>query len=500
MKTPRLTPFLLTLTWATWLVVYLPAACTPSVSLQAESAFTSPSAAQSPGSLAQRAASILPHPAFAFAAQQPDGPAVSIADIAERVSPSVVSISSKRLKAAPQRRRQFRFPGRGNQRPSKGLGSGVIVSEKGLILTNNHVIEGASEITVDTGSGQFLATVVGSDQKTDVAVLQLQGDFTDLIALPYGDSASLRIGDVVLAIGNPFGVGKTVTMGIVSAKGRTETGIVDYADFIQTDAAINPGNSGGALVNMRGELVGINTAILSHSGGYQGIGFAIPSNMARPISESLLEHGRVARGYLGIEIQDIKAPLQAALNLPSSDGVLITRVLPDEAGSKGGLKRGDVVWTLNGQPTQSVSRLRNLVAAAGPKKKVLLELARAGERQELTVVLGELESRSSSASKALENKAEALAGLTLKSLNTQLRRQIENLPKHVRHGVVVLGIDPGSKAERAGLRPGDVIVEADQQPVTGTKQFRKVRKANKSKPTPLLVYRGGRAKFLALEQ
>lgn len=503
MKMPRLAPLLLTLTWASWLSIALPSACTPAVTMQAESAGTG----QTPGTLSRATALILPHPAFAFAAEQSGGNTVSIADIAERVSPSVVSVSSQRLNA-PQARGRFPSPfppgfgprSKRPSRPSKGLGSGVIVSADGLIITNNHVVENANEITVDTGSGQYSAKIVGTDKKSDIAVLRLLGDFSGLVPLQYGDSSNLRIGDVVLAIGNPFGVGKTVTMGIVSAKGRSETRIVDYSDFIQTDAAINPGNSGGALVNMRGELVGINTAILSHSGGYQGIGFAIPSNMARPISESLLKHGRVARGYLGIEIQDLNPKLQAALGLKSSHGVLISHVLPQQAGAKGGLKQGDVVWSLNGNPTESVSRLRNLVAATGPKQEVVLELTRDGKRQELTVVLGELESESRAQNHNGKKTAEPLAGLSVETLNPTLRRRIDDLPKQVRTGVVVVGVKPGSSAARSGLRPGDVIVEAAKKPIAKAKQFRKVQAAAKNTPIPLLVYRGGRALYLALEQ
>src|SRR5690606_1611713 len=281
------------------------AACTPPA--------TNPPAKESqpaapPGPTSTAPVQVLPSPALAQA--QADG--VSIADVVQKALPAVVNVSSSRVR---QQRMPFHWffgpgPGGPQERREQGQGSGVIVSVSGVVLTNNHVVEKADEITVTTSDGrEFEAKVLGTDPKSDLAVLQLQGDVSGLTAITFGDSSQLRLGDVVLAIGNPFGIGQTVTMGIVSAKGRADLGIVDYEDFIQTDAAINPGNSGGALINMRGELVGINTAILSRSGGYQGVGFAIPSNMAAPIMQSLQTTGRVVRGWLGVAIQEVDQEL-----------------------------------------------------------------------------------------------------------------------------------------------------------------------------------------------
>lgn len=496
----RLTPLVLTLTWASWLLVYLPTACTPSKVVRAESAPGEPGS-DLPGSFQ----SLIPQPRFASATQRAPGQqdSLSIADVAAKVSPSVVSVLSKRARKRRRRRSPFGLPfpgGEGPNRMDKGLGSGIILSADGLILTNHHVIENADEITVDTGNTQYDATIVGKDEKTDVAILQLKGKVSGLTPIEYGDSSLLRIGEVVLAVGNPFGIGKTVTMGIVSAKGRTEVGIVDYANFIQTDAAINPGNSGGALVNMKGELIGINTAIFSRSGGYQGIGFAIPSNMARSISKSLLEDGRVSRGYLGVEIQDLNANLQTALGLASTNGVLISNVRAGDAGAKGGLRQGDVIWSVNGAPTRSVNQLRNTIASAGAKKKVTLKLSRDGKPKTITLVLGELESGEKSRSNPESAGSKEDGGLAVKTLNAQLRQRLPRLPKSVQAGVVVVGVEPGSKAEDSGLRPGDVIVRAGRRSVTSASEFRAAQqRKGKSGLMSVLVFRQGRSLYLALE-
>ncbi len=263
----------------------------------------------------------------------------------DRVLPSVVSISSTRVQRMPQHPFFPGFPPMGGQRElrQEGLGSGVVVGP-GVVVTNNHVVDGADEIRVTTkGKRELVAKVIGTDPKSDLAVLRVEGDTSQLVPIQFGDSSRLRLGDVVLAIGNPFGVGQTVTMGIVSAKGRADVGIEDYEDFIQTDAAINPGNSGGALVDMEGHVIGINTAILSRSGGSVGIGFAIPSNMAKPIVDSLVSQGRVDRGFLGVTIQDIDQDLAQAMGLQTTDGVLIADVQPDGPGAKAGIQRGDVI-------------------------------------------------------------------------------------------------------------------------------------------------------------
>jgi serine protease Do len=307
---------------------------------------------------------------------------------------------------------------------------------------------------------------------------------------------------VVLAIGNPFGFSQTVTMGIVSAKGRSETGIVDYSDFIQTDAAINPGNSGGALVNMQGELVGINTAIISRSGGYQGIGFAIPSNMASQIAQSLLEHGRVVRGWLGVIIQDVDADLAAAMGLPTADGVLVSDVDPGSPADKGGLQRGDVILTVDGKKTNTNFQLRNLIADAGAKKKVELAILRGGKAQTLSVLLGELDGdkdRAGSAKTTPGVRPELAQGLQVEPLTPALRQRLD-LPTSVKQGVVVTGVAPGSPAQSAGLAPGDVILEVDKQPIGSVQEFRDAYKKPGGKGLLLLFYREGRTLYAVLNR
>jgi serine protease Do len=290
-------------------------------------------------------------------------------------------------------------------------------------------------------------------------------------------------------------------MGIVSAKGRSETGIVDYADFIQTDAAINPGNSGGALVNMQGELVGINTAIISRTGGYQGIGFAIPSNMASQIAQALVKDGRVVRGWLGIGIQDVDPDLAGAMSLPTADGVLVSDVEPGGPADKGGLLRGDVILTVDGKKTNSSTQLRNLIAEAGSNKKVELAILRGGKPQTLPVLLGELKSDKPEVSRGGEGagRPETLQGLQLEPITPQLRARLE-LPSTLKAGVVVTGVAPGSAAQRAGIAPGDVIVELNKQPVGSVQEFRKAYEKPGGKNVLLLVFRDGRTHYIVVNR
>jgi len=503
----RFTPIALILTWVGILVAYWPSGCAQTLAVSHPEANPAPAA---PGDVKLPSAApsggaraLLPHPAFAFADEMGDKN-ITIADIAERTTPSVVNVASRRMvKERNQEDPFFRhfFGPQGpepQERQQRGLGSGVIYSSDGLVLTNNHVIEGADAITVTTSDGtDYDAEVAGTDEKSDVAVLRLKGTVKGLVPIPLGDSAKLRVGDVVLAIGNPFGFSQTVTMGIVSAKGRSETGIVDYADFIQTDAAINPGNSGGALVNMMGELVGINTAIISRTGGYQGIGFAIPSNMAREIAQSLLEHGKVVRGWLGIGIQDVDPDLAGAMGLPSADGVLVSDVEPGSPAEKGGLQRGDVVLTVDGKKTNSSTQLRNLIAAAGANKKVDIAILRGGKAQTLAVLLGELKSDSPQAAPAAETHEESLDGLSLEALNPKLRQRL-NLPSSVKQGIVVTGVAPGSPAGERGMQPGDLIVEVNRKPVTSVQDFMTVYKQSGTKGVLLLLYREGRTRYIVL--
>jgi serine protease Do len=432
---------------------------------------------------------------------------ITIADIAERSTPSVVNVASRRVvKEQAQQDPFFRhffgpFGPEPQERQQRGLGSGVIYSSDGLVLTNNHVIEGADEITVTTADGvDYDAEVAGTDEKSDVAVLRLKGTVKDLVPIAVGDSSKLRVGDVVLAIGNPFGLSQTVTMGIVSAKGRSETGIdVDYADFIQTDAAINPGNSGGALVNMQGELVGINTAIISRTGGYQGIGFAIPSSMAREIAQSLLEHGKVVRGWLGIGIQDVDPDLANAMGLPNADGVLVSDVEPGSPAQKGGLQRGDVVLTVAGKKTNSSTQLRNLVAATGANKKVDVGILRAGKPQTLSILLGELKTDNPRAAPSVEQHEQTLDGLSLEALTPKLRQRL-NLPGSVKQGIVVTGVAPGSNAAERGIQPGDLVVEVNRKPVNSVQDFMTAYKQSPGKGALLLLYRDGRTRYLVLSR
>ncbi len=507
MKSNRLAPIALMLTWVGILVAYWPSGCTHTLASVPTEIPRSPEALHAPAPSSSAVTSFLPHPAFAFA-QAGSDKQVTIADIAERATPSVVNVASRRVakNRGPQMDPFFRhFFGPGGPEPrereQRGLGSGVIYSSDGLVLTNNHVIEGADEITVTTADGtDYDAEVAGTDEKSDVALLRLKGNPKNLVPIALGDSSQLRVGDVVLAIGNPFGFSQTVTMGIVSAKGRSETGIVDYADFIQTDAAINPGNSGGALVNMQGELVGINTAIISRTGGYQGIGFAIPSNMARQISQHLVEHGKVVRGWLGIGIQDVDPDLAAALNLPNADGVLVSDVEPGSPADKGGVLRGDVVLSVGGTKTNSSAQLRNVIAEAGANKKVELSILRAGKPITLSLVLGELKSEKpeSSNSPSASPRPEMLDGLSIDVLTPRVREQV-NLPASVKQGVVVSGIAPGSLAAESGLAPGDVIVQINNKDVADVAAFRNLYKqSSDKKKVLLLVYREGRSRFVVL--
>lgn len=413
----------------------------------------------------------------------------SIADVVESVLPSVVSITSTK-KARPRSPMDMFFGHQGG-RPQSGLGSGVIISGSGIIVTNNHVIEGADTVKVQTyDDREFEARVVGSDPKSDVAVLQLEGDVGQLTPARIGDSGALRLGDVVLAVGNPFGVGQTVTMGIVSATGRSDMGIVDYENFIQTDAAINPGNSGGALINMRGELVGINTAILSRSGGSMGIGFAIPTNMASPIIDALQSDGKVTRGWLGVRIQDLNADLRGALSLGKQDGVLIADVQSDGPADAGGLKSGDVVTKVDKTKVHSTGQFRNLIASARAESEVKLTVIRDGKEKQLKVKLGALpgEDGLASGSKSGEEKGQVLDGLTLKELDDGLRARLE-IDKET-EGVVIVRVQPGSDAARAQLRPGDVILEVNRQSTASVKEVEKAYGTTKGAKLLKILRRG----------
>lgn len=413
--------------------------------------------------------------------------------VAEKLQPSVVRISSvtRLQQTRGDGRRQFgpqlpegipdefrRFfnddlGGRLNPRQFKqeGLGSGVVVSSDGYILTNNHVVRGADEVKVNTSDHrEFRAKIVGGDPKTDLAVLKI-----DAKNLPYatlGNSDDMKVGQWVLAIGCPFGLEQTVTAGIISARGRV-VGIIEegYEDFLQTDAAINPGNSGGPLVNLRGEVVGINAAIESRTGGNMGIGFAIPTNLARNVMDSLIKDGKVVRGWLGAAIQELDSGLAESFSFQGKHGVLIGSVMPNSPAEKAGLKEGDIVTELNGRPLETRSQLRNGVAALAPKSKADLTVFRNGKTQHLQVVVGELvvkEDGNQSTSEEVTSTGEL--GLTVQPLTRQLAEEIGH--KGELTGVVVTNVESGSLAEQATIRPGDVILAIGSTPVKNATDYR----------------------------
>lgn len=454
---------------------------------------TSPTAASRSPQTEQAALPVV-RTSAALDARHPD----AVADVVEAVLPSVVSITSTR-NVAPQAS-PFGWFGGPQRQKQQGLGSGVILSADGIVVTNNHVIEGADEVTVRTHDDRdYLAKVIGTDPKSDLAVLQLQGKVADLKPIAIGDSSQLRLGEMVLAIGNPFGVGQTVTMGIVSAQGRADMGIVDYEDFIQTDAAINPGNSGGALVNSRGELVGINTAILSRSGGSQGIGFAIPTSMAAPIVEALRTEGRVVRGWLGVSLQELTADLRRAMGLEAQDGVLIADVQKDGPADKAGLRSGDVVVQVGPKAIESSGQFRNLIGSAGANKTVSLTVMRKGKPLTLEVTLGVLPDGENvpvappSSSSPSESEVE---GLVLKPLTPDLRSRLR-IPSEL-NGVVIARVAPGSQAAQARLLPGDLVLEVDRKPVTSPAELQKHYKVGSGSHL-FVVYRQGQRMFIVVK-
>jgi len=405
------------------------------------------------------------------------GLTTSFAPVVKKVAPSVVNvfttIHGKRVVQPdfygdPFLKRffgdSFEGSGRTYKTPNQsGLGSGVMVTEDGYILTNNHVVKDADEIKVGLHDGrEFVASVVGRDPKTDIAVLKI--DASDLPFLVMADSDGIEIGDLVLAVGNPFGLGQTVTMGMVSATGRGNMGI-DYEDFIQTDAAINPGNSGGALVDAQGRLIGINTAILSRSGGNNGIGFAVPVNLARYVMTSLVESGRVVRGFLGVMIQNVTAELAREFELAEPVGALVSEVTPGSAAAKGGVKEGDVILELDGRQIRDSRDLKLKVAQTAPGTKVALEILRDGKRKNLEVVLKELPGSGLAASQEHSGVAsdEYLSGVTVADLDRSNRQRFD-VPEEI-DGALVLSVEPDSPAYEAGLRSGDVIREINRKPV-----------------------------------
>jgi len=357
----------------------------------------------------------------------------------------------------PQRPREYK---------QRGWGSGFIISGDGYILTNHHVVGGADKISVRLHDGRELdANLVGTDPKSDVAIIKVN-EAGDLPVLALGDSDALQVGEWVMAIGNPFGLSHTVTVGVVSAKGRTSMGITDYEDFIQTDAAINPGNSGGPLINMRGEAVGLNSAIFTRSGGYMGIGFAIPINMVKAIQKQLIESGSVARGFLGVGIQDLTKELVESFGLKDTEGVLVSQVYEDSPAARAGIQRGDVVVEYEGRKVVNVGQFRNMVALTAPKTRVNLVVLREGKRNELTVELGSIEKDAP----ATMGRGETMKklGFSVQDLTDELAQQ---LGYEAGEGVLVTEVEPRSPAQEAGMRQGMLIMEVNRKAVKTTQDF-----------------------------
>ncbi len=420
-------------------------------------------------------------------------PVPTLAPMLKKTLPGVVNVFTRTtvqvrqnpLLSDPFFRRFFNVPNQPTERTQQSLGSGVVIdADKGYIMTNHHVIDGADEISVNLSDGRTLkAELVGSDPETDVAVLKVQAD--KLTAVPRSDSDGLEVGDFVVAIGNPFGLGQTVTSGIVSAMGRSGLGIEGYEDFIQTDASINPGNSGGALVNLKGELVGINTAILSKSGGNVGIGFAIPINMAHEIMSQLIEHGSVQRGTLGAQAQDLSPELAKAFGIESRRGAVVTQVTSGSPADKAGLKTGDVIIEVNGRPVQDAGDVRNRIGLLRVDEKVTMKILRDGKNRTLHAVVKEPQLVAIEGSKLHPRLDGAmLANMAEETVNGQVK------------GVVVAEVAPSSQAMISGLRKGDIIVQANRKPVDDISALQKA--VDKDGALLLNLQRRGGALFLLL--
>jgi serine protease Do len=415
----------------------------------------------------------------------------SFAPIVKKVVPSVVkvevSIPGKEtdlgLPDNPLLRQFFGNQLGGHQRmmspPEHGVGSGVIVTKDGYILTNDHVVDGANEVKVTLNDGRILkAKVVGRDPKSDLAVIKIDAN---------DESSQCEVGDVVLAVGNPFAMGQSVTMGIISATGRASMGL-DYEDFIQTDAAINPGNSGGALVDAEGRLIGINTAIYSRSGGNQGVGFAIPTDLAKGVMVSLIEHGKVTRGYLGLRPQDVTPLLAKEFNLKNDRGALVAEVEPNSPAEKAGLKSGDVILDFNGHKVADARHLRLEVAEAPPGDRVPVEVLRDGVTKTLEVKVKELPGTEEVAgnSSSHSDSSDTLQGVGVEDIDAQGRQQLK-IPDNVK-GAVVTEVAPNSASAEAGLQPGDVITEINHHSVSSANDAVRLTEHAKEKTTLLHVW------------
>ncbi len=383
----------------------------------------------------------------------------------------------------PGLRNQRQYPGQPREFKQEGAGSGSIVDSEGHILTNNHVVGEADKIKVRLFDGrEFDARIVGTDPLTDLAVIKIDAD--GITTLPMGDSDEIRIGETVIAIGNPFGLSHTVTMGIVSAKGRSNMDIADYEDFIQTDAAINPGNSGGPLVNLEGKIIGVNTAIFTRTGGYQGIGFSVPINMAKKVMDQLINKGKVSRGWLGILLQDMSSDLAQALNVDKNRGALVAEVSKDSPADRGGLRRGDVILKLNGKLIKNADHLKNEVGLTSPDTKIDLEVIRKGDKKVLSVKLGSRPAQGYAA--AGRTDSGTALGLAVKNFTPELAKQF-GYSQSV-SGVLITNVFPNSAAARAGLRPGLLVLEINQESINDVNGFEAaVRKVDVRKGVLMLI-------------
>jgi serine protease Do len=435
----------------------------------------------------------------------------SYAPIVDRVEPAVVTVRvEKRAQMVPTDqqipddlfRRFF-----GEQMPreqhgqripreiERGLGSGVIVTQDGYILTNNHVVEGTEKVQVELpDSRTFTAKVIGTDPATDLAVIKI--DAKNLPTLVIGDSDAVKVGDVVLAVGNPLGVGETVTSGIISAKGR-QTDSDSYQDFLQTDAAINHGNSGGALVNTAGELVGINSQILSPLDANIGLGFAIPSNMAKNVMDQLIKNGKVRRAKLGVTVQRISADLASSLGLPSTKGALVSSVDAGSPASQAGIKQGDVITEFNGKPIRDYNQLRNIVAATAPGSTVPVEILRNGHTETVHATVGELATkRDFGSSSRSDDREGGKYGMSVQPLTPDLAEQV-GVPRGTQ-GVLVSSVDPEGVAADSQLQEGDVIEKVNGKTVTTVDALKSALDSNNQKPSLLLVHRKDQTIFLTM--